>query len=127
MKKLFLLTILLACALYAQVNNTNNIVQPCSHIDGTAITAGLVAGVYTVSTSRTTDQLSVINWGKAIALKYGAADGYACIHLLGDAASSWYYVYLVNGDWPQGLLFDKVRQAGSTVTLDSLTIFKTCN
>jgi hypothetical protein len=90
---------------------TSNIIQPHKHIEGS--TVSYTGGIYTIPNGK---------WAKAAELQPGVAGGTLKIHLVGDAATSYYSMQL-DSNSIRGVLFDKIIQSGTTVTLNKLIIF----
>ena len=120
MKKIVgLLVILLALSSFGQMNLLSNMVQPAAHIEGSAIS--YTNGYYVIPGGV---------WVKGLEDTTGTADGVKAgvlaVHLVGDAASSYTLVPIRHGEC-RGVMFDKIRQSGTTITLVNLILYTTTN
>lgn len=92
---------------------TSNMVQPHKHIEGS--TVSYTNGIYTIPNGK---------WAKAAELLPGTGGGSGLlkVHLVGDAATS-YYTMPLDSNSRNAAIFDKIIQSGTTVTLAKLIIF----
>jgi hypothetical protein len=98
-----------------QANLNSNLIQPAQHIEGSTISFS--SGVYTVPNSQ---------WAKALEYRDSAATGNIFVHLVLDRATTWTR-YCVRGGDVRLMMFDKIRQSGTTINLDSLLLYTTTN
>jgi hypothetical protein len=114
-RKIFGLVLLFSFCVAAQANLNSNLVQPAQHIEGTSIS--YTNGVYTIPNSQ---------WGKAIEMLPDADSGVVYVHLVLDRATTW-TKYRIRGGETRLILFDKIRQSGTTIEVDSMYIYTTVN
>lgn len=93
------------------VKLTSNMVQPFKHIEGSTIS--YTTGVYTIPSGK---------WAQAAELAAAGTDGILRVHLVGDAAGSYYSMPMVAGQ-RTAALFDKVIESGTTVDKASIVLF----
>jgi hypothetical protein len=93
--------------------------QPTGHVAGSAIT--YTSGIYTVS-----DQKGAATVAKGLSVASTGSGGNLVVHLVDDYDASGAKVYctveLVAGA-RLGVIFDEIKETGTTVTLSELTLW----